>query len=255
MFERIGLEGRPLIDRIASAHDHITFGRVETPMFPGQEFAAAAPEGPRPSLVDGMFEPAHFAPTAGEGLAAISRELAATLTATNEEGKELILAWTDFRQKLESYFDARTSDAKKVLETQIEALTAEGRGVIDRIAGLVRDRGNAQGFYSALEESASPLRTRLMELRSQNPDLDLDNSFLTHAEREAWRKSLREAESAVSAKTDEQRPVLERIQRLDSEIQTASRELERIRRQRRALRLELLDGRKRDPAGGLGGMI
>ena len=246
LFERIGIGTRPLLDRLEQSRNRIDFGAV----MPLIEQAPAVPTEPH-SPITGLFEPG-FAPTAGEAMDAISKELVATLKGDDELSKDLFLRWDSFRTELAAFFDARKTAARKTLEETIQRLTTEGRVIVDRIGDLRNQLGSQQSWYNSCEELAAPERATLMGIRGSNPDNDPD-SFALPGEREQWRRRLREAEDVVEARTGQMRPIAERIQSLTSEIQAAQQQLEQIRQQRKAKRLELATGRQHDASSGLGG--
>ncbi|HTX42847.1 MAG TPA: hypothetical protein VMD25_13505 [Acidobacteriaceae bacterium] len=248
LFERIGLSERPLLDRIEQSRNRIDFGAV----LPLVEQAPRVPTEPH-SPIAGMFEPG-FAPTGGEAMDAISKELVQYLKGDDELSKDLFLRWNSFREELAAFFDARKSAARKALEETIQRLTSEGRTIIDRIADLRNQLGSQQSWYNSCEELAAPERATLMGIRSSNPDNDPD-SFALPGEREQWRRRLREAEDVVEARNEQMRPIGQKIQSLTSEIQAAQQQLEQIRQQRKAKRLELATGRQHDASSGLNGGI
>ena len=248
--------GKPFIEHLEAARSQGStagFGSRVPPF--GPPLPTPVPQ----SLVNAMLEPARPPSTTQEAMTAISRVLAATLDNDNREGHEIYLAWLELSGKIERFLNLRKDAHRAELTSKIAELTIAGRRCLETIRELTNQRGGLQADWNVLESRASEARAKLLAVETANPDGNdgtpeaWEESFALPIERQEWEKNRAQARAEVERREAEMRPVQSRMNGLTAQIEAERSELQKIKIERRDLRLELVDGVSRAGGSGLQG--
>lgn len=250
----MGLPPRPLTMRlqepgIRSAFDGPSFGKV-IPLMESMPASAHEPFRMPQSLADKVSEGPHEPITNREAIDIISDALFAAI-GDGDEAMKLFMEWHAFRERLQAFFSSRTTARQQGLEAEISDLTRTGKAILGELAALQSDYAYAHQNWMDAEGNASRSRAQLNGVLGARPDQE--NGFFTGDEIETWQGRLEAARRAVDDDEASLRPVRDKLNEIGSRIAVKTRELARIKEQRKLRRMELVDGVHREVGSGLQG--
>jgi DNA repair exonuclease SbcCD ATPase subunit len=198
---------------------------------------------PRPDVVSNMFPQAGEPPTVAKAIATITGALLRS-AADDETAKTLYSDWDALADKLRNHFKLQRDAHQAELRRKDQELTAQGRALVEKINTLQREASGLRNNFNAAEEIRSQFQLKVQALgpdpmRKNDPTYDPDEFFLTGEEIEQWRAHVAEGRAKLETQQSKVDRLRNQVVAKENEIEAASRQLTKIKQERKAVRSEL----------------
>jgi chromosome segregation ATPase len=197
------------------------------------------------SITSEIFRPVGAPPSIWQGLAAVRKALL-DVEGQSPDRDMLLASFLELSGRIEGFFTARRAERRSFLDAELERLTVDCRGSLDRIRELRAEAGQLQATANALGSDLSRVRLSLTEARGSKPD---DEDFPLPAELSAWQARVDSAQTAVDRAELVFREAQGRVYAKNAELAEESRRLRELRAQRVDVKAELANQPRRGAFG------
>lgn len=233
MLPRIGLNDRPLLERLDSGINRFDVPPQLSPFFAPPP--APAPFQPPTSPADAAFQ----GPPQKTSLRAALKVISAAVADVMGEDTDFYWRWDSFQSELAGLIATKRDAKKEALRAQITETIAEGRSINVEIGDLETRHRRTMMEWNAGEAVASQKRSALAAVSMADPAAH--DEFYSESEREQWRSAVAVVQAEVDDAERKASATLQTMHSLEEAVTAAKRKLDPIRARLRSLREDLGD--------------